>query len=111
MGRMVALKDIAKVIRSKNAGPFEITLDIIFENQEDFNKVIDSGIINKELFSRIYKVPVESIITFAKFQAANAIKVTIPRSRSQGSIGETDMHATQQHVPLLNIMIPWEDVQ
>ena len=32
---MTYLKDIAKIIRSKNAGPFEVTMDIIFQNEED----------------------------------------------------------------------------
>ena len=27
------LRDIAKVVRSKNAGPFEITLDIVFKSE------------------------------------------------------------------------------
>ena len=109
MEQMVALKDIAKVIRSKNAGPFEMTMDIIFKNQNDFKKVRKTGVITKELFSKIYNLPVEKIITFVEFPTANAIKVTIPRPKSQGSIGETDMHATQQHVPLFDIMIPWKD--
>ena len=38
------LRDIAKVVRSKNAGPFEITLDIIFKNREDFDAVKKSGV-------------------------------------------------------------------
>ncbi|ATW26582.1 DUF4387 domain-containing protein [Candidatus Formimonas warabiya] len=108
MVQMKPLKEIAAVIRSKNAGPFEITLDIIFRNAQDFQKVKETGIINKEIISRIYNLPVEKIITFVEFEAANAIKVTIPRTRAQGSIGETDMHATQQHVPLMDIMIPWD---
>ena len=33
------LREIAKVIRSKNAGPFEITLDIVFKTKEDFESV------------------------------------------------------------------------
>lgn len=104
--KKVLLKDIAKVIRSKNAGPFEVTMDIIFENKEDFKKVLSSNVITKELISELYNLPVDDIITFEKFEAANAIKITIPRPRPQGSIGETDMHAAQQHVPLMNIAIP-----
>lgn len=104
--KKVLLKDIAKVIRSKNAGPFEITMDIIFENKDDFKKVISSNVITKELISKLYNLSVNDIITFEKFEAANAIKITIPRPRPQGSIGETDMHAAQQHVPLMNIEIP-----
>ena len=104
---MPLLKDIAKVIRSKNAGPFEITFDIVFKTKGDYEAVKATGVIRKELFSKMYNVPLEKIITFGYFDLVNAIKVTIPRPRPQGSIGETDMHAAQQHVPLQNIMIPW----
>lgn len=99
------LKDIAKVIRSKNAGPFEITMDIIFKTKEDYEEIKNRGIITKELISKLYQIPVEEIITFVYFDAANAIKITLPRPRPQGSIGETDMHAAQQHVPLMEIAI------
>lgn len=99
------LKDIAKVIRSKNAGPFEITMDIIFKTKKDYEEIKKRGIITKELISKLYQIPVEKIITFVYFDAANAIKITLPRPRPQGSIGETDMHAAQQHVPLMEIAI------
>ncbi len=97
------LKDVAKVIRSKNAGPFEITMDIIFRTNEEFHSVWDRGIISKELLSGLYGVPVERIITLECFEAANAIKITLPRPHPQGTVGETDMHAAQQHVPLMMI--------
>ena len=103
----VSLGNIAKVVRSKNAGPFEITFDIIFKTSEDYERVRASGVITKELISRLYDVPTQRIVTFLYFDAANAIKATIPRPRPQGSIGEIDMHAAQQHVPLMNVLIPW----
>jgi hypothetical protein len=59
------------------------------------------------LISKLYDVPTQRIITFLYFDAANAIKATIPRPRPQGSIGEIDMHAAQQHVPLMHVQIPW----
>lgn len=99
------LKDFAKVIRSKNAGPFEITMDIIFKTKEDYEEIKSREVITKELISKLYNIPVEKIITFVYFDAANAIKITLPRPRPQGSIGETDMHAAQQHVPLMNIEV------
>ena len=101
------LRDIAKVVRSKNAGPFEITLDIIFKSKEDFEAVKMSGVITRELVSQLYKVPTQAIITFGFFDLVNAVKITLPRARAQGGIGETDMHAAQQHVPLQEICIPW----
>jgi hypothetical protein len=83
-------------------------MDILFKNSDDYQYVLGTNVINKELISKLYNIPVEKIITFCNFDAANAIKITIPRPRFQGSIGETDMHAAQQHVPLLYIMIPWD---
>jgi len=101
------LREIAKVVRSKNAGPFEITLDIVFKTREDFDAVKKSGVITKELVSELYNVPTQNIITFGFFELVNAVKITLPRPRPQGGIGETDMHAAQQHVPLQEIRIPW----
>ena len=94
-------------MRSKNAGPFEITLDIVFKTKEDFEAVKKSGVITKELVSELYNVPTQTIITFGFFDLVNAVKITLPRPRAQGGIGETDMHAAQQHVPLQEIRVPW----
>ena len=101
------LRDIAKVVRSKNAGPFEITLDIIFKSRGDFLAVKQSGVITRELISQLYNVPTQAIITFGFFELVNAVKITLPRPRPQGGVGETDMHAAQQHVPLQEIRVPW----
>ena len=101
------LREIAKVVRSKNAGPFEITLDIIFKNRADFEAVKKSGVITRELISALYNVPTKSIITFGFFDLVNAVKITLPRPRAQGGVGETDMHAAQQHAPLQEIRVPW----
>jgi hypothetical protein len=81
--------------------------DIIFKTREDYEAVKASGVITEQLISKLYDVPTQRIITFLYFDAANAIKATIPRPRPQGSIGEIDMHAAQQHVPLMHVQIPW----
>ena len=52
-------------------------------------------------------MPTQAIITFGFFELVNAVKITLPRPRAQGGIGETDMHAAQQHVPLQEIRVPW----
>ena len=109
MSTMVPLSEIAKVIRSKNAGPFEITMDIIFKNQGDYQRAKATGVITKELIASLYCLPVEKIVNFVEFDAANAIKATIPRIRPQGSIGEIDTFAAQQHAPLLGVMLPWDN--
>ena len=100
------LSDIAKVIRSKNSGPFEVTFDVIFTTQETYEHVRDSGVIDRALITRLYRVPDAAISTFGFFDNIRSFKFTLPRPRPQGSIGETDMHCCQQHVPLTEIQIP-----
>ena len=55
------LQDIARVIRSKNAGPRCTTLDIMFNTDEDYRRVIASGAITRELISQLYSLPVEDV--------------------------------------------------
>lgn len=103
------LTKLAHVIRSKNAGPFELTLDILFKNKAIYEKVKQTGALSKGLIARLYAIPEEKILVFAYFDAANAVKATLVRPRPQASIGETDMHGCQQHAPLLEIEIPWNE--
>jgi len=105
----VNIRDLAAVIRSKNSGPFELTLDIIFKDEETYNKVKAAKAITPELIAGLYRVPVRDVIAFVEFDPAQAIKATIVRPRASGDIGETDVYGAQQHAPLLGIEIPWEE--
>lgn len=109
MVKEVAIKDLAKVVRSKNAGPFEITFDIIFEDAATYEKVKKTKVITKELIAELYHIPPEEVRYFIEFDPGNAIKATIARWVSQGSIGDTDVYGAQQHAPLLDIKIPYEE--
>ena len=100
------LSEIAKVVRSKNSGPFEVTFDVIFATDEAYKHVRDSGVIDEQLIASLYRVPMESIITFGFFDRIRSLKITLPRPRPQGSTGETDMHCCQQHMPLAQVLIP-----
>ncbi len=106
---MAKLKDLASVVRSKNAGAFEITFDIMFEDKEIYDKVKQAGVIGRELFARLYHTPVEQVL-FAEYDAACAFKGTIPRRIPSGDIGDVDVYGSQQHIPLLDIDIPIEVV-
>lgn len=97
------LIDLAQVIRSKNSGPYELTLDIIFREWEDFERVCRAGVINAELIARLYNIPVEKVIGIVEFKPAKAIKATIVRPIASGELGETDVYGAQQHAPLLKL--------
>lgn len=101
----IRLKDIAEVIRSKNAGPYELTFDIIFKEWETFKVACEKKIINEKLIADLYGIPIENIINIIEFKPAKAIKVTIIRPISSGQLGETDVYGAQQHAPLVDLVV------
>jgi len=102
------LNELAKTIRSKNAGTDKITFDIIFREKVNYELVKKSGVINKTLISQIYGLEEKEICDFVEFDPAYAIKFTIYRKKPSGSAGETDIFGCQQYPPLLDIEIPVE---
>ena len=101
---MTKLAELASLIRSKNAGPFELTIDIMFGDASVYERVKRSRAINKDVISRLYNVaPGE--IRFFESDSALAIKVSIPRPVFQGDVGDTDGHGGQQYAPLMDIEI------
>ena len=103
--RMRRLIEIARVIRSKNAGPFELTFDIMFETLEVYRRVRDSGVINKQMISSLYNTPPEDV-HLVNYDAAYAIKFTIPRPTFQGEIEDSDLMGGQQYGPLVDLEVP-----
>lgn len=107
--KTVKLVELAKTIRSKNAGTDKITFDIIFREKENYELVKSSGIINREMVSRLFNIPDERISDFVEYDPAFAIKFTIFRSVPSGSPGERDIFGCQQYPPLLDLEIPVGD--
>jgi hypothetical protein len=102
---MARIRDIAKVCRSKNAGPFQLTLDIVFDDAEVFRAVEASGVLNAELIAKLYGLKASEVL-FTPYPPALAFKATIPRLVPAGDFGDTDVYGSQQHAPLLDIEIP-----
>ena len=100
------LRDIARVIRSKNSGPFELTFDVMFDSPDLYDRVKASGAVTRSSLAALYGVGDEAITNFQFFDPALAFKLTLRRPRAQGSVGETDTFGAQQHAPLLEIRIP-----
>ena len=102
---MAKLGDIAKACKSKNAGPFEVTIDVMFETRELYDKVEKTGVLCAELFAKLYNVDAKDVL-FTPYPAAMAFKGTIPRRISSGDLGDTDVYGAQQHAPMLDVEIP-----
>jgi len=103
----VTLRDVAKVIRSKNAGPFEITFDVIMDDQASYERLKACGALTRERVCELYGVPPEDIVTFMFFDPARAFKLTLRRAWPQGSVGERDTFGAQQHIPLMTLELAW----
>ncbi|HBR02335.1 MAG TPA: DUF4387 domain-containing protein [Ruminiclostridium sp.] len=107
--KTVKLVDLAKTIRSKNAGTDRITFDIIFRESENYELVKKSGVLNKKTISELFDIPESRIADFVEFDPAYAIKFTINRLVPSGSFGEGDVFGCQQYAPLYDIEIPMEE--
>lgn len=99
------LVNIAKTIRSKNAGVDKITFDIIFRTEEDYRMVLKSGAITRATISKLYGLRQDRITDFDEYDPAFAIKFTILRNRPSGSPGDPDIFGAQQYAPLMDIEI------
>ena len=102
---MTTLGELAKLIRSKNAGAFTLTFDVMFQDEKTYRHVVNSKVLTRQSFAKIYKLP-ESEVMYFEYDAASAIKISIPRPYSQGDLEDGDMYGGQQHGPLVDLVIP-----
>jgi len=101
------LYELAKSIRSKNAGPFTLTIDILFEDEETFRRTVAANALNRALIADIYEVPEEQVEHYI-CEEARAIKFSFPRPVAAGDFGDRDVFGGQFHSPLVNLDVPVE---
>lgn len=102
---MPKLWQVTKLIRSKNSGPFELTFDVIFKDHATYEKVRDAKLINAQWFAKNYRLTPE-VVSVINYDAASAIKITIPRPIISGDVDDTDVFGGQQYGPLVEIDVP-----
>lgn len=100
---MAALKDLARVVRSKNAGPTQLTLDLFFKDQAAYARAVGSVALLPSGVARLYGVPAETVQRHLLPQLS-AIKFSLPR-RCAGDPGDGDIYGAQQHAPLLELQL------
>ena len=96
------LIDVAKILRSKNAGPLYITFDIMFDSREKMLFVKEN--LSRRAVAEAYKVSEESV-DIIYYEIVNSIKITMPREHISGSIFDGDIYGCQMHMPLAKIEI------
>ncbi|NML30559.1 DUF4387 domain-containing protein [Paraburkholderia antibiotica] len=100
------LSELAKTIRSKNAGVNKITFDIIFRERETYEHVKASRVLTRESVAALYRIAPARISDFVEYDPGLAIKFTIFRLKPSGSAGDGDIFGAQQYAPLLDIAVP-----
>ena len=110
MARMF-LDELCNVLRTKNAGPFRVSIDIMFKDARDYRAIVDGKLLTKEIVAQVYGIPVDDITNFETFDNVSAIKATIKRKIASGSPGDSDCYGMNQEGPLLQISFPTELLQ
>jgi len=98
----MVLAELARVIRSKNAGPTLLTVDILFADAPGFERGISTLTVAK--VARCYGRR-DSDVRVVPVPSANAIKIVLPRAVPAGAPGDRDAYGAQQHAPLLDLAV------
>jgi hypothetical protein len=99
---MTKVRDACEHVRSKNAGPFWITMDLTFLDSAAFERYAKSTALAPAAIGRLFDVDVAQVKHFAVPELC-VLKISYPRRKPQGGPLERDMHGGQQYVRLLDI--------
>lgn len=103
---MVKLGELARVIRSKNVGPYMVALDIVFDKKESWERVVKSGVISREKIAALYRIRPEKVTDVVEYEPGLAIKISMIRTIPSGNFGDADVLGSQQYGPLHDLEIP-----
>jgi hypothetical protein len=98
------LKDVCRYVRSKNAGPFWVTVDLFFDSAQTYADYHQDPAISAAAIAAIYGVDATEVKRF-EVKSLNVVKISYPRATPQGGVLERDLHSGQQFVPLLELQL------
>ncbi len=96
------LIDIARVIRSKNAGPTTLTLDLLFNDEAGYQYALNSPALQPAAIALLYGLRADQV-ALIPYPPAIAIKIAMDRTIVAGNPGDRDVYGAQQHTPLLEL--------
>lgn len=97
------LADMANVIRSKNAGPTQLTIDVFLVDAASYTLAASSPAMSCAAVATRYGLPVQQVQRHL-LADIHAIKYVMPRALVAGSPGDGDVYGAQQHGPMLDIV-------
>ena len=97
------LLKLCSLIRSKNAGPFELTFDFMCRDEGTYRRLCETKMLTTTLFARLFHIDETDVLLF-EHDAALAVKVSIPRPTIQGALEDTDCYGGQQYALVLDAL-------
>ena len=99
------LADLAHEVRSKNAGPFWVTMELFMREADGYAIAADPSFLDERRIAELYGVDEDDIQMF-RIPSLNVVKISFPRPVGQASLRDRDVHSGQHHVPLATLPVP-----
>lgn len=99
---MPEIRDIAQKVRSKNAGPFWVTIDIFCGSPDAYARVREG--LQTSAAAAALGVPTQELKRF-DIAELNVIKLSAPRPAVQGTHADRDMHGAGWAVLIAELQI------
>jgi len=81
-------------VRSKNAGPFWLTVDIFCDDASVFARLRHEPKLSVAAIAELLHTRADGVKIF-QMERLNVIKISLPRPVPQGAIADRDMHGAQ----------------
>lgn len=99
---MPKVSEVCRHVRSKVAGPFWVTMDLMFDSQESYERYCQSPTLSAENIGKIYDVDAAKVMHFP-VPTLNVLKISYPRKMPQGGVEERDLHSGQQYTYIMDL--------
>ena len=91
------------LIRSKDAGPFMLTLDLFFTDGDARRAFMSAGVFSAERIGELYSVD-PALVQIFELPDIDALKISFPRPVASGEFGDTDITGGQQYGVLVEMI-------
>jgi hypothetical protein len=95
------------LIRSKDAGPFMLTIDLFFADEHSRRAFLAADVFTAERIAGLYGIDPASILIF-DLADIGAMKISFPRPVVSGDFGDTDITGGQQYALVVDLVASLE---
>lgn len=92
-----------RLIRSKDAGPFMLTLDLFFSDADTHRAFRESGALEAPVIAQLYRLDPAEVDVY-DMDEISAMKISFPRPIPSGEFGDTDITGGQQYAVLVEFL-------